>query len=116
MLYAVLYEGDIVALQRAQSEGKILKFLPIEIGSAAGVSERITTWKALPSPRVIPTHVPFQLYPQTVLERHCKRVYVVRTIPRMSRSLFIITTVLTKSWVSIKAPGTTFSSVSSMAM
>ena len=78
VLYAVLYDGDIAALQYVQSEGKILKFLPIEIGSAAGVSERITTWKALPSPRVIPTHVPFRLYPQTVLERHCKRVYVVR--------------------------------------
>jgi sulfotransferase family protein len=70
VLYAVLYEGDIAALQHAQSEGKILKFLPIEIGSAAGVSERITTWKALHSPRVIPTHVPFRLYPQTVLERN----------------------------------------------
>src|SRR5215813_13114874 len=34
VLYAVLYEGDIAALQHAQSEGKILKFLPIEIGSA----------------------------------------------------------------------------------
>jgi hypothetical protein len=30
VLYAVLYEGDIAALQHAQSEGKILKFLPIE--------------------------------------------------------------------------------------
>jgi hypothetical protein len=79
VLYAVLYEGDIAALQHAQSEGKDLKFLPIEIGSATGVSERITTWKALPSPRVIPTHVPFRLYPKAVLERHCKRVYVVRS-------------------------------------
>src|SRR5215510_5449544 len=78
VLYAVLYEGNIAALQQAQSEGKILKFLPIEIGSAAGVSERITTWNALPSPRVIPTHVPFRLYPQMVIERHCKRVYVIR--------------------------------------
>ena len=78
VLYAILYEGNIAALQQAQSEGKILKFLPIEIGSAAGVSERITTWQALLSPRVIPTHVPCRLYPQTVLERHCKRVYVVR--------------------------------------
>ena len=78
VLYAVLYEGDIAALQHAQSEGKVLKFFPIEIGSAAGVAERLTTWKALPSPRVIPTHVPFRLYPKTVLERHSKRVYVVR--------------------------------------
>src|SRR6266487_6884211 len=78
VLNAVLYEGDIAALQHAQSEGKLLKFLPIEIGSAAGVSERLATWKALPSPRVIPTHVPFRLYPTMVFERHCKRVYAVR--------------------------------------
>jgi hypothetical protein len=78
VLYAVLYEGDIAALQHAQSEGKILPFLPIEIGSAAGVSERLATWKALPSPRVIPTHVPLRLFPTRVFERHCKRVYVVR--------------------------------------
>jgi Sulfotransferase domain len=78
VLYAILYDGDIAALQHAQSEGKILKFLPIEIGGATDVSERITTWKTLPSPRVIPTHVPFQLYPKMVLEHHCKRVYVVR--------------------------------------
>src|SRR5438093_4244211 len=75
---AVLYEGDIAALQQGQTEGKVLKFLPIEIGSATGVSERLATWKALPSPRVIPTHVPFRLYPTMVFERHCKRVYVVR--------------------------------------
>ena len=60
VLNAVLYEGDIAALQHAQSEGKVLKFLPIEIGSAAGVSERLTTWKALPlaprhpHPRTVP--------------------------------------------------------------
>ena len=78
VLNAVLYEGDIAALQHAQSEGKVLKFLPIEIGSATGVSERLATWKALPSPRVIPTHLPYRLYPKTVLEHHGKRVYVVR--------------------------------------
>jgi hypothetical protein len=78
VLYAVLYEGDITALQHAHRGGKILKFLPIEIGSAASVPERPDTWKALPSPRVIPTHLPSRLYPKTVLERQCKRVYVVR--------------------------------------
>ena len=78
VLYAVLYEGDIAALQHAQREGEILQFLPIEIGSAASVPERLNAWKALPSPRVIPTHVPFRLYPNMVLERHCKQVYVVR--------------------------------------
>jgi Sulfotransferase domain len=78
VLYAVLYEGDIAALQHAQSAGKVLKFLPIEIGSAASVPERLATWKALPSPRVIPTHLPYRLYPKTVLEHRNKRVYVVR--------------------------------------
>lgn len=78
MLYAVLYQGDIAALQQAQSAEKILKFLPIEIGSAVSVPERLNTWKALPSPRVIPTHLPYRLYPKAVLARHCKRVYVVR--------------------------------------
>ena len=43
VLYAVLYEGDIAALQHAQSEGSVLKFLPIEIGSAVSVSECLTT-------------------------------------------------------------------------
>jgi Sulfotransferase domain len=57
VLYAVLYESDIAAFQHAQSEGKILKFLPIEIGSAAGVSERITTWKALPSRAIASTNL-----------------------------------------------------------
>ena len=40
--------------------------------------ERLTAWNVLPSPRVIPTHVPSRLYPRAVLERQCKRVYVVR--------------------------------------
>jgi hypothetical protein len=78
VLYAVLYQGDIAALQHAQRAGQVLKFLPIEIGSAVSVPERLHTWKALPSPRVIPTHLPYRLYPKAVLERHCKRVYVVR--------------------------------------
>jgi len=78
VLCAVLYEGDIAALQYAQREGKVLKFLPIEIGSAASVPERLNTWKALPSPRVIPTHLPYRLYPKTVIEHQNKRVYVVR--------------------------------------
>ena len=64
MLYAVLYEGDIAALQHAQSEGKVLKFLPIEMSSAAGVAERITTWKALSSPRVIPRMCRFGCTPK----------------------------------------------------
>ena len=38
----------------------------------------MTTWKALSSPRVIPTHVPLRLYPTMVRERHGKRVYIVR--------------------------------------
>jgi Sulfotransferase domain len=78
VLYAILYQGDIAALQQAQSAGQVLKFLPIEIGSAASVPERLNAWKALPSPRVIPTHLPHRLYPKAVLERHSKRVYVMR--------------------------------------
>jgi hypothetical protein len=75
---AVLYGGDIGALQKAQSENKILKFLPIEVGSATSVTDRINTWKALPSPRVISTHLPFRLFPETAFEHHAKLVYVVR--------------------------------------
>jgi hypothetical protein len=78
VLCAVLYGGDIEALRKAQGARMVLKFLPIEVGSAASVTERINTWKALPSPRVIPTHLPYLLFPKTVLERHCKLVYVLR--------------------------------------
>jgi hypothetical protein len=77
-LCAVLYEGDIGALKKAQDDNMILKFLPIEVGSAASVTERINAWKALPSPRVIPTHLPYRLFPEKVLDHCCKRVYVMR--------------------------------------
>src|SRR5215831_16505701 len=43
------------------------------------------------------------------------RLQMSYAIPKMSRSLTIIITVRTKSLVNIKAPGTTFWSVSSMA-
>jgi len=78
LLSAILYEGDVAALQQAQRAGKIVRFLPLEIGIAASVPERLASWKVLPSPRVIPTHVPPRLCPQTVLEHQYKRVYVVR--------------------------------------
>jgi hypothetical protein len=74
----MLYGGDIEALQKARGTGMILKFLPIEVGSAASVTERINTWKALPSPRVIPTHLPYRLFPQTLLAPHGNLVYVLR--------------------------------------
>jgi hypothetical protein len=78
VLCAVLQGGDIGTLRKAQSENKIRKFLPLEVGSTASVTERINTWKSLPSPRVIPTHLPSRLFPEMVLERGAKRVYVVR--------------------------------------
>jgi hypothetical protein len=78
VLYAILYEGDIAALQHAQQAGQVPQFLPIEVGSAASVPERLDAWKALPSPRVIPTHLPYHLYPQAVLARQYKRVHVMR--------------------------------------
>jgi hypothetical protein len=78
LLCAVLHGGDIEALQKDQSENRILKFLPIEVGSAASVTERIRSWKALPSPRVIPTHLPYRLFPETVQEQCGKVVYVMR--------------------------------------
>ncbi|MGH8906401.1 MAG: sulfotransferase domain-containing protein [Egibacteraceae bacterium] len=78
IIYAVLYEGDITALRQAQSEGKILSFLPLEISGAASVSDHINTWKALPLPRVVPTHLPYRLFPKTVLERKRKRIHVWR--------------------------------------
>lgn len=78
ILCAVLQGGDIGALKSAQRDNKILKFLPLEIGSAGSVTERIHAWKALPSPRVIPTHLPYRLFPKIALEQSRKRVYVVR--------------------------------------
>jgi len=76
VLYAVLYEGDIAALQQAQQAGHIRPFGSLEVNSVASVVERLNAWKARPSPRVIPTHVPYQLYPPEVFERRVKRVYV----------------------------------------
>ncbi len=63
VLYALLYEGDITALKQAQSEGSILKFLPLElgIGSTDAISERLNTWQTLPSRRVIPAHLSYRL-------------------------------------------------------
>ncbi len=78
VLWAVLHRGDIAALQKAQSENRILKFQPVEVGCDASVTDRITTWRTLPSPRVIPTHLPYRLFPGSVLDRRRKRVYVVR--------------------------------------
>jgi hypothetical protein len=58
VLWAVLHRGDIAALQKAQSEHRILKFQPVEVGCDASVTDRITNWRTLSSPRVIPTHLP----------------------------------------------------------
>lgn len=78
VLYAVLYEGDIAALQQAQQAGHIRPFGSLEVNSVASVVERLNAWKARPSPRIIPTHVPYRLYPPEVFERRVKRVYVLR--------------------------------------
>jgi hypothetical protein len=78
VLCAVLHDGDIKAVKKAQGENKIFKFQPIEVGSATSVTERINAWKVMPSPRVIPTHLPYRLFPKKVLDRRRKRVYVVR--------------------------------------
>ena len=80
ILSSVLYRGDIPALESAQRDGKIQKFQPIEIGigPAANLAERVAKWKAMPSPRIIPTHVPARLFPKAALALKCKRVYVLR--------------------------------------
>jgi hypothetical protein len=78
LLSAVRHLGDIAALKRSQSEGSVLKFLPLEVGCSGSVQKRLNAWKALPSPRVIPTHLPCRLFPKTVREKQCKRVYVMR--------------------------------------
>lgn len=80
VLSAVLYGGDIAALTHAQHDGRIPKFQPIEIGigTAADLAGRIGRWKALPSPRVFPTHVPCRLFSNRVRALKCKRVYIVR--------------------------------------
>jgi hypothetical protein len=80
VISAVLYDGDIAALTLAQRERKIPKFRPIEIGigPAGNLAERLAMWRAAPSPRVVPTHVPYRLFPKAVLALKCKRVYVLR--------------------------------------
>lgn len=80
VINAVLCAGDIAALERAQQEGRVPKFSPIEIGigDAARLAPHLARWKALPSPRVIPTHVPPRLFPHAAAALACKRVYIVR--------------------------------------
>ncbi len=80
VLCSVLYDGDIAALSAAQGQGRIPKFQPIEIGIGAtsAIAERIARWGALPSPRVIPTHVPPRLFSKRALALKCKRVYILR--------------------------------------
>src|SRR5271170_297372 len=36
VIYSVLYRGDIAALKQAQSDGRVPRFLPLEIGIGAG--------------------------------------------------------------------------------
>lgn len=78
LLNAIICEGDLRILKQAQHDGKILKFLPIEVGSHISVQKKLDTWKALPSPRVIPTHLTYSLFPKTAIELQCKRIYVLR--------------------------------------
>lgn len=80
VMCSVLYAGDIAALAEAQHQGKIPKFQPIEIGigTVSAIAERIARWTALPSPRVIPTHVPPRLFPKPALALKCRRVYILR--------------------------------------
>ena len=114
VLHAVLYEGDMAALQQAQREEKIRRFGSLEVGTAASVSERLSSWMTRPSPRVIPTHLPYRLYPKVVLERQCKRVYVVRNPKDVAVSFYHFHR-SHQVLGSIQGPGTSFSSVFSMA-
>ena len=90
VISAVLYDGDIAALTDAQRDGRISKFQPIEIGigPAANLAERIAKWKAMPSPRIVPTHVPCRLFPKAALALKCRRVYVLRDPRDVAVSLF----------------------------
>ena len=80
VISAVLYDGDIAALEADQRCGKIGKFQPIEIGigPASNLAERMAKWKAMASPRVVPTHVPCRLFPKRALALKCRRVYILR--------------------------------------
>jgi len=86
--HAVLQRGDIAALRAAQDGGKILKFIPLEIGirTAAALPERVAAWKSLPSPRVIPTHMPPRLFPNRA--RGSKLITVVRDPRDVAVSLY----------------------------
>jgi sulfotransferase len=90
VISAVLYRGDIPALQAAQAQGRVAKFLPLEIGirGAEALPDRLQAWKALPSPRVIPTHMPPALFPKTALRPGIKRIYIVRDPRDVAVSLF----------------------------
>ena len=48
VLYAVLYGGDMAALQQAQREEKIRRFGSLEVGTAASVLERFSSWMTRP--------------------------------------------------------------------
>lgn len=66
LLSAVRHLGDLAALKRSQIGGNILKFLPVEVGGSESVQKRLDLWRALPSPRVISTHLPCRLFPEAV--------------------------------------------------
>jgi hypothetical protein len=90
VISAVLHDGDIAALTAAQRDGRISKFQPIEIGigPVANLAERIAKWKSMPSPRIVPTHVPCRLFPKAALALKCKRIYALRDPRDVAVSLF----------------------------
>lgn len=78
VVQAVLHGGDIAALERAQKSGDVPRFLPLEIGSANAVADRLGLWRDLPSPRVIPSHLPYRLFPPSPAGEQRKRIFVLR--------------------------------------
>lgn len=92
VIYSVLYGGDMAALEAAQRDGRVPRFLPLEIGigAAASLPERMTRWKSLASPRVVPTHVPNRLFPNAALARKCKLIYVLRDPRDVAVSMYYL--------------------------
>ncbi|XP_067171035.1 sulfotransferase 1B1 isoform X1 [Apteryx mantelli] len=71
----ILARGDTAKAHRAPTHIRI-PFL--EICSPPPVPSGVTQLLNAPSPRVIKTHLPFQLVPKTFWEQGCKVIYVAR--------------------------------------
>ncbi|XP_004031624.1 sulfotransferase 1C4 isoform X1 [Gorilla gorilla gorilla] len=67
-------EGDVEKSKRAPTHQRF-PFLEMKIPSLGSGLEQA---HAMPSPRILKTHLPFHLLPPSLLEKNCKIIYVAR--------------------------------------